>query len=112
MDKTESLEIRLPEDISSAKLELKIWIAHNIEELKQTRELTITEKESYQFILDQYGEKGNDILSIYRDKNNSKCLAILMTEDETINWKRKNNCIRKQGRIWRFIGHCCRHYDG
>ena len=111
LDKRESLEIRKPENMSSSKLELKIWIAHDIHNLKQSRELTKTETECYEFIINQYGEKGKEILSIYKNKDISKCISILMNDDEIIDWKRKNNCIRKPGKVWRFIGHCCRYYD-
>ena len=53
----EVVSISLPEGLTSSKLELVIWIAHMVPELRKHRELTTTESKSYQKMIDIYGEE-------------------------------------------------------
>ena len=111
--------VRLPDNMTAAKLELIIWIAHTVHELKKFRDLSITESNYYDFMIDEYGiDEAQIILDIYGNSNSTTCLAIPLTIEESKKWRQKTHIynrkhnkisridVRKgRGDIWRFIGH-------
>ena len=102
LQKKKGLELRMPDGMSSSKLELYIWIAHTVPALMNIRELTETEKNYYEFIKNYYGDKYKDILSTYNNSN--MALALPLDENEEKIWKSKNNCKSNKNSVWRFIG--------
>ena len=124
IEKKETIQvIRLPDNMTSSKLELKIWIAHLVPELKKHRHLSSTESKSYQWVLEEYGiELGQEILSQYGDHESKICLAIPMSPagDESAQWRRRTHRVttkngkvvsvervglrKSRGDVWKFIG--------
>lgn len=117
--KSHNYLVRLPENMTASKLELIIWISHTVPKLKKIRELTITESSYYNFMIDEYGETETKIiLDIYGKSDSNTCLAIPLTMEESIKWRKKTHIYnrkkksisridirRGRGDVWRFTGH-------
>lgn len=121
MRKKSVIEIRLPNDMTTSKLELLIWIAEMVTKINNIRELTKSEINAYQTILEEYGEdETKKILYKYGNIQSRICLAIPMTSEESSSWRRKTHRISKRnnkvvkivklenrnksGKLWKLIG--------
>ena len=102
LQKTNILELRVPENFTSSKLELYIWVAHTVPDLLNVRELSITEKKYYEFIKNFYGVQYSNILSKY--SNSDTTIALRLNPNEEKIWKSKIRCNTNRNNVWRFIG--------
>ena len=108
------IELKKPNGMDAGEFEVKIFMANHALNCESMRDLTTCESKAKDWFFKCYGENALKYIEFYENKikvKNKKltvrpntCIALILEPEEAFQWKIKNNCLKKFGKVYCFLG--------